>query len=146
MRILQLAWLIIDQSELSVWFDRRAFWHKAIFLNFWKSRFLWGFFYLQASSAPGGEQADEKSPNFPQVDVPGFLSLEYNFTKFDNYTLAYRDFEYETNKTMAPLRKIAENKKIEENDLNIDNFINYCTEGVSKKDDCKQGSTQHGTG
>ena len=51
--------------------------------------------------------------------------MEYNFTKFDNYTLAYRDFEYETNKTMAPLRKIAENKKIEENDLKIDNFINY---------------------
>ena len=103
-------------------------------------------FNLQASSAPGGEQADEKSPNFPQVDVPGFLSVEYNFTKFDNYTLAYRDFEYETNKTMAPLRKIAENKKVEENDLKIDNFINYCTEGVSKETDCKKGSTQHGTG
>ena len=72
--------------------------------------------------------------------------MEYNFTKFDNYTLAYRDFEYETNKTMAPLRKTAENKKVEENDLKIDNFIKYCTEGVSKKDDCKQGSTQHGTG
>ena len=130
-----------------MWFDRRAFWHKAIFLNFWKSRFLWGFFYLQASSAPGGGQADENSPNFPQVDVPGFLSVEYNFTKFDNYTLAYRDFEYETNKTMAPLRKIAENKKIEENDLKIDNFVNYCTEGVSTdKLKCPKGSTQHGTG
>ena len=109
-------------------------------------------FNLQASSAPGGEQADDKSLNFPQVDVPKFLSVEYNFTKFDNltkfdnYTLAYSDFEYETNKTMAPLRKIAENKKIEENDLKIDNFVNYCTEGVSKETDCKKGSTQHGTG
>ena len=72
--------------------------------------------------------------------------MEYNFTKFDNYTLAYRDFEYESNKTMAPLMIIAENKKIEENDLKIDNFINYCTEGVSKETDCKKGSTQHGTG
>ena len=104
-------------------------------------------FNLQASSAPGGEQADDKSLNFPQVDVPKFLSVEYNFTKFDNltkfdnYTLAY-----ETNNTMAPLRKIAENKKIEENDLKIDNFINYCTEGVSKETDCKKGSTQHGAG
>ena len=71
------------------------------------------------------------------------MSVEYNFTKFDNYTLAYRDFEYETNKTMM---KIAENKKIEENDLKIDNFINYCTEGVSPEQDCPSGSTKQGTG
>ena len=109
-------------------------------------------FNLQASSAPGGEQADDKSLNFPQVDVPKFLSVEYNFTKFDNltkfdnYTLAYSDFEYETNKTMAPLRKIAENKKIEENYLKIDNNIKYCTEGVSTEKDCPSGSTKHGNG
>ena len=107
---------------------------------------------LQASCALGGEQADDKSLNFPQVDVPKFLSVEYNFTKFDNltkfdnYTLAYSDFEFETNKTMAPLRKIADNKKIEENDLKIDNFINYCTEGVSTEQDCPSGSTKHGAG
>ena len=57
---------------------------------------------------------------------PGtFVGVNYSFPGFTNYTTAYSDFQHETNNTMAPLKKIAENKKIEINDLKIDEPKNY---------------------
>ena len=86
------------------------------------------------------------SQYFPLVEPPEFVAVNYNFTGFSNYTLAYSDFENETNDTMAPLKQVEENIKIEENDLKIDNFVNYCTEGLSDENKCKPGSTKHGSG
>lgn len=99
---------------------------------------------LKASSTPGGEEANVASQHFPLVEPPEFVSVNYNFTEFNNYTMAFSDFENETNDTMAPLKQVEENKKIEENDLKIDNFVNYCTEDVSAM--CPPGSTKHGSG
>ena len=87
------------------------------------------------------------SQHFPLVEPPEFVSVNYNFTEFNNYTMAFSDFENETNDTMAPLKQVEENKKIEENDLKIDNFVNYCTEGLSTDTaKCPKGSTKHGSG
>ena len=86
---------------------------------------------LKASTRPGGEEANVDSGNFPLVDPPHFQGV---------------DFDFETNKTMFPLEEIEGNKKIEENDLRIDNFVNYCTEGLSDDTKCKKGSTRHGSG
>ena len=106
---------------------------------------------LKASTRPGGEEANVDSGNFPLVDPPHFEGVDFDFAEFNNYTLAYKDFEFETNKTMFPLEEIEGNKKIEENDLRIDNFVNYCTEGLSdpalaKAGKCEKGSTRHGSG
>ena len=101
---------------------------------------------LKASTRPGGEEANVDSGNFPLVDPSHFQGVDFDFAEFNNYTLAYKDFEFETNKTMFPLEEIEGNNKIEENDLRIDNFVNYCTEGLSDDTKCKKGSTRHGSG
>ena len=101
---------------------------------------------LKASSTPGGEEANDASLHFPNAGTPEFVDVKYNFAKFKSYTLAYSDFESETNRAMAPLKKIEENKKMEENDLKIDNFVNYCTEPLSDRQKCPKGSTGHGSG
>ena len=73
--------------------------------------------------------------------------MKYNFPEFKTYTLAYSDFESKTDRAMAPLKRVEENKKMEENDLKIDNFVNYCTEGLTTDTaKCPKGSTKHGSG
>ena len=62
---------------------------------------------------------------FPQVDTQTFAGVTYTFSGLTDYSTAYTDFQHRTNNARAPLKKIAETKKIENNDLKIDEPKNY---------------------